>query len=167
MALIPKVLDKIGITERPVSSDKIGLPSRGLDRTAASIEPLNPTQGDTLSKYFTYITKNDGVTYVLYNGDRRWTKITLTLESSGPVSVGDASNLGAVTSATGVLLQTNQPLVFTVGKGTKLYIAATAVSRVKVFIEPIPWMEQIAAFTAGVMQSMQQLVQLVATGRKS
>lgn len=145
------VLKSIGLPTKEVSTSKIGVTAGSSDRTAASVQPLNATQSDLLSQYSTYLTKNDGVTYLLYQADRRWSKVTLILESTGPVAVGDKSNLGSVTSGQGILLQTNVPRTFTIGKGSQLYIAATAVSRVNIAIEPFAWQEQIAAFIAKII----------------
>lgn len=137
----------IGHAGKDVS--KIGVPpsqaSAQTDRTQASVPPVSESQGDLRSSYSTYITKNDGKTYLLYNGDRRWAIVTLLLEDAGPVAVGDKANLGIVTSGTGILLQTGRERKFTIGKGTQLFIASTSVNRVSVSIEPIPWLEQITA----------------------
>jgi hypothetical protein len=144
----------------PGQTDKIGMSAQDMARGGASVPPLNPNQGDKLSSYFTYITKADGQTCVLYNGDRRWANVTLNLETAGPVAVGDKANLTGVTSGVGILLVTDEPRTFRIGKGTRIYIAATAVSRVSVAIEPIPWLEEMTAF-------LSQVLALLSGGRRT
>lgn len=89
--------------------------------------------------YFTKIAE----TQILYNGDRQWAKITLTLETAGPVAVGTAQKISPVLSGKGILLATNEPITITVAKGTRLYVVSTSVNRVKVMVEALPWLEQI------------------------
>jgi hypothetical protein len=96
-----------------------------------------------LSTFFTKVPVVGEPTTVLYSGDRLWADVTLTLETAGPVAVGTASQITPVLSGRGALLETGTPLTFRIAKGSKLYIAATAVNRVKMFIQPVPWLEQI------------------------
>lgn len=129
----------------PIATGKIGPVS--LDRTKASPgEPLaTSSAGDSRSQYYTLLTKIEpnGQPTLIYNGDRRWAKITLELEGAGPVSVGQQAGLLPVLGGQGVLLKTNEKREFVVAKGTRLYYAANGVNRVNVFIEPLPWLEQI------------------------
>ena len=135
---------------KPVS--KIGVPpGQAVDRNQASAQPLAANADNSRADVYSYFTKNDGVTYPLYNGDRRWVTVTLILRTGGPVAAGTRANLGAVTSGQGVLLNTNEPAKFIIAKGTKLYIAASAVSRVDVAIEPIPWLEEITSLVNAVL----------------
>jgi hypothetical protein len=120
-------------------------------------------QSDRNASAFTYLTQigplaAGGGTPVIYNGDRLWAKVTLTLETAGPVAVGQQANLFPVLGGAGVLLQTNIPRSFDVGKGNKLYIAATAVNRVSVLVEAYPWIESILI---GV-ENIQQLLTAIA-----
>ena len=55
----------------------------------------------------------------------------LTLENAGPVAVGTMSAITPVLSGKGELLETDVPRTFYIAKGTRLYIAATGVNRVK------------------------------------
>jgi len=132
------------------------------DRSIATAPAPAPTQGDLRSNYYTYLTKTpvsgQQSTEVLYNGDRAWVKLTLTLETAGPVAVGQQSAITPVLSGKGILLETGTPMVFTIGKGTRLYIAATALNRVKVAIEPLPWLEQIAATLNSLVSSLAALL---------
>jgi hypothetical protein len=110
--------------------------------------PPQPTNVDRNTQTYTYITRatlaeGEG-TPVLYNGDRIWAKIILTLETAGPVAVGTLADIGPVLSGKGRLLVTNVPAEFIIAKTSRLYILATAINRVSVTIEPLPWMEQLA-----------------------
>jgi hypothetical protein len=130
------------------------LPSRS---TATSPEP-QLTQGTNRSQYYTYLTSIPTAasqdTKILYNADRNWATITLTLETAGPVAVGDKQNITPVLSGKGIVLQTGVPKKLTIPKGTKLYIAATAVNRVSIELEPLPWLEQMTAALNQIMTSI-------------
>lgn len=130
----------------PKPMEKIGVPPGEANRGIATSQPLSLSQGDIRSMYSTYITNSDGKSRVLYNGDRTWSAVTLTLQTGGPVSVGDKQNLGTVTSGQGILLLTGVPMKFTIGKGTKLYVASNSIDRIAVQIEPFPWLEMISTF---------------------
>lgn len=128
-------------------TSKIG-PVTG-DRTGASAsQPQTQTgAGDNRTQIYTYLTRlpKNGAADILYNGDRLWAKLTLTLEGAGPVSVGQQSNLFPVLGGQGVLLEADEPYEVIIAKGTRLYIAANGVNRVKVKVEPLPWLEQMTA----------------------
>lgn len=94
-----------------------------------------------VSTYFTKISADE--TQILYNGDRQWAKVKLTLETAGPVAVGVVQKITPVLSGKGIDLTTDVEVEIPVAKGTRLYIASTAVNRVKVIVEPSPWLEQI------------------------
>ncbi len=93
--------------------------------------------------YFTQATPAGQETPILYNGDRLWATLTLTLETAGPVAVGEVSQLFPVLSGRGQVLRPGVPTKFNVAKGDRLYIAATAVNRVSVALEAVPWQETI------------------------
>lgn len=122
-------------------------------------------KSDRQTETFTYFTTigpqpNQGGTPVLYNGDRLWANVTVTLETAGPVAVGTRSELFPVLSGKGVLLDTDVPKTFVIGKGySRLYIASTSINRVKVEIEPFPWIEQIAGGVDAVQALLQALLQ--------
>lgn len=124
------------------TGDKIPAANMGRGAAASPIPSPENGSGENRSKFSTYFTKNQAAE-VLYNGDRLWARVTLTLETAGPVCVGDSSAISPVLSGKGMLLETDVPFTFTIAKGTRLYIAATTINRVKVEIAPIPWLEQV------------------------
>ena len=127
---------------------KIGAVAAMPDRTVASANAPTATleAGQKRSQITTYFTKPVQIgipTAILFNGERLWTRVVLTLETAGPVAVGNMSGITPVLSGKGQLLPIGVPMPFTLAKGTRLYIASTSVNRVKVLIEPVPWLEQI------------------------
>ena len=140
----------------PVAPNALGRPNR--DQATAS--PIGNTgEGEQSSDAFTLITRVgpgvDGKTPLIYNGDRRWVKVTLTLQTAGIVVWGTRAELGPIASGNGNELQTNVPVSITIAKGSRLYYLASAVNRVSVQIEPLPWLEQI---TAGVNSMVGRLL---------
>lgn len=133
----------------PPPGSKIGMTKLG-NRAIATATPPSPQVGTGANRFqaYTYFTKvptpGEQPT-ILYNGDRLWARVTLTLETAGPVAVGQSSAITPVLSGRGQLLATNEPTPFDISRGNRLYIAATAVNRVKVSVQPLPWMEQIVA----------------------
>jgi len=122
---------------------------------AQSPQPaIDGGQVEHRSLIFTYFTKADATTEILYNGDRMWAKVTLTLETAGPVAVGQSSALVPVLTGTGQLLETGVPTVFDVAKGNIIYIASTSINRVKVVLSPYPWMETIVGRIGAVVASL-------------
>jgi hypothetical protein len=115
-----------------------------------------PAPSDTASsaenkiKIFTFFT-TAGKTLNVYNGDRLWAKVTLTLETAGPVSVGEQADLQPVLSGRGLLLQTGIPAVFNVAKGNILYVAAASTNRIGVVVEAYPWLEIITGGVTGIL----------------
>jgi hypothetical protein len=116
-----------------------------------------------ISTYFTSLPNVGDATPILYNGDRLWARITVTLETAGPVSVGTMSNLDPVLGGNGTLLTTNAPVVFDISKGTRLYILATGVNRVKLVVAPIPWLEMITGLIAKIAGGVVAAVRPAAT----
>ena len=130
---------------------KIGMSTIGNPMVAKAPEPTAKVgEGQNRTQAFTYFTKV-GPTEILYSGDRLWAKVTLTLETAGPVAVGTVQNLTPVLSGVGQLLETDDPTPFTIAKGVRLYIASTSVNRIKVTVEPLPWMEQITALLSDLV----------------
>ncbi len=132
-----------------------------MDRNTAQVRAPAETTGQAENKIeiYTYVTKvqpSGSATPVLYNGDRMWARVTLTLEGAGPVAVGQQSQITPVLSGKGQLLQTNVPTTFNIAKGNRLYIAADSVQRVKVTVEAYPWLETFAGLLsamAGVIKA--------------
>ena len=128
------------------SQSKIG--SVSLDRTRAQAPQPAVAIGSGEVKTFisTYLTSVPVIgehTPIIYNGDRMWARVTLVLETAGPVAVGQMAELTPVLSGKGMLLQTGVPVTFTIDKGTRLYVAATGINRIKVVVEPVPYLEVI------------------------
>lgn len=126
-------------------ASKIGQTSLG-NRAVASAPLPDPGPGQNQAQVSTYFTKAPVLgepTSIIYNGDRLWARVTLTLEGAGPVAVGTMSKLTPVLGGSGQLLETGVPLTYDIAKGTRLYIAAAGVNRVKLKIEALPWLEQI------------------------
>lgn len=120
--------------------------------STSSMAP-SPMGTDRTTDSFTYFTRASSATdaaVILYNGDRDWAKVTLLLETAGPVVVGTRAELAPVLGGSGRLLRTDIPVELTIAKGTRIYILATAVNRVAVTIEPWPWLEQISSYVARI-----------------
>lgn len=100
------------------------------------------------TEIYTYFTKA-GETKMLYAAPK-WVNIRLTLETAGPVAVSNKAQVTPVLAGKGILLPTGEEVKFTVGKGTRIFIAAEAVNRVKVIIEPIPYLEEILTALAAL-----------------
>lgn len=99
----------------------------------------------------TFITKI-GPTETLYDGTRIWAQVTVTLETAGPVAIGTRANITPVLSGKGILLVTGVPKTVTIAKGDKLYVASNAISRIKLELQPVPWLEQLTGTLSGVGQ---------------
>lgn len=147
-------------TRPPVVSqtpmDKIGVPPGAQNPFKAQVqEPAAETGKGALRQsattYFTSVPQVGQATPELYSADRLWSKVTVTLETAGPVAVGFSSNLSPITSGKGILLTTDDPVTFNVAKGNKLYIQSTSVNRVKVQVESYPWLEQITGSLVGLL----------------
>ncbi len=126
-------------------------PNRNVGTPNAPPPPVtaSPGRGDRETEMLTFFTKvgpQPRSQNILYNNERQWAKITVTLETAGPVAIGNRADLFPVLSGKGELLATGVPTVIHMGKGNnRLYYAATAVSRLKLQIEPLPWLEEITS----------------------
>lgn len=116
------------------------------------------------TEIYTYFTKIGG-TELLYSAEN-WVQVTLQLEDAGPVAVGNAASLVPVLSGRGVLLDTSPapPFVARLARGTRLYISSETINRVKVIIEPIPWLEQIDSDIGRVVQAIGAAAQAIIQG---
>lgn len=140
------------------SGNKVGMTHLG-ERAVPTAPVASPSIAAGANRmqtytYFTKVTANGAEIPVLYSGDRLWARVKLTLETAGPVAVGQSSQLLPVLSGKGTLLPTGQEMEFTIAKGTRLYIASTSVNRVKVTIEPLPWLEQITATLSAIVDKL-------------
>jgi hypothetical protein len=114
------------------------------ERSAARAA-IPPAQGQT--EISTYFTTAFGETVLLYSATR-WTKVILTLETAGPVDAGTRADLIPVGGGKGRGLVPGESMEFTLNENSRVYIAANAVNRVGVIIEPFAWLEQIALLAA-------------------
>lgn len=148
MARAAGVVLRGGAPAAPQELSKIGSTTAMPDRTKGTAPTPQPklAAGDNRSQIDTYFTKvnapGDAVP-IIYNGERLWARVRLTLETAGPVAVGNSAQITPVLSGRGQLLETGKETEFILAKGTRLYIASTSVNRVKRTIEPLPWLEQI------------------------
>jgi hypothetical protein len=92
---------------------------------------------------YTYFTQPDGQSHLLYSAEI-WVRIEFQLETAGPVAVGTRQEIMPVLSGRGVLLPPDgEPVKWIMPRGDRIFIASETLNRVKVIIEPIPWLEQI------------------------
>lgn len=104
-----------------------------------------------------------GGTKLLYSANT-WVTVRVTLTTAGPVVVGNKQSLDPVLSGQGMLLVTDETMVFSLGSGSRLYYAADAVNRLSVVVEPVPWLRKISETLAGASKSLSILPKLF-TGR--
>jgi hypothetical protein len=144
---VSKLPPGYGGQKKPVGAiSKIGAVST--NRTVAQAPSPAVTTGSAetqafIDTYFTKVPVLGQPTEIIYNGDRQWAKVTLTLETAGPVAIGNMASITPVLSGKGQLLETDTPLTFYIAKGTKLYIAAAGINRIKRVIEAVPWLETL------------------------
>jgi hypothetical protein len=93
------------------------------------------------TEIYTWFTK-PGPSTLVYSAEG-WVRVRVRLETAGPVSLSTRQDVVPVLSGKGALLTTDEVETFTLPKGDRLYIAAEAINRVKVFIEPVPFLERI------------------------
>ena len=117
-----------------------------------------PVRGTTLqtespgtTEITTYFTRPNGKTNLFYNPGKPM-RVKLLLESAGPVSIGTGKELLPVLSGRGILLPTGEYVEFTLNKGDRLYVASTAINRMQVFTEPLPWLESILITLKNIMK---------------
>jgi len=126
---------------------KLG-PNASTNRNFGSVQAPSATiagaeLGTDVSTYFAR-PPIDGQLPILYNGDRQYAQVILTLETAGPVAVGTRQQILPVLSGKGMLLETGVPLSFFLAKTNRLWVATTSINRIKVVVQPIPWLEQFA-----------------------
>jgi len=141
------------------------LPTPSLNPSVAQVSAPAVTVGGSENRLeiSTYITTVGNVA-VLYNGDRMWAKVTLTMRTAGPVAVGQNNQLLPVLSGRGQLLQTGIPTVFNVAKGNRLYIVASAVTPISMVVEAFPWLETITGL-AGSASGVVPVQGHISTGK--
>lgn len=143
------------MSKKPPAAVPPPMPNRMSPSERARLVPGEATpspdqrSGNYVQQIFTYTTKPGG-THRLYNGDQQWVKVTLELETAGPVVVGTSQTLTPVLSGKGKSLPTGQAREFILARGNILWIASTSINRVGVVIEQLPWFEQLlGAMTEG------------------
>jgi len=100
-------------------------------------------QATTLYTYFTNPLILSGTQLIYANNDKDWTRLTLRLETAGPVAVGQVQELYPPTSGKGRLLPIGEDITITMSPSTRIYITSDTVNRVVVQIEAFPWLLQL------------------------
>lgn len=136
---VARAAHKIAASAGIVAQSKEQARALPSSKGGVEINQLQTSRSD-VHTYFTVI----GGTHLLYSAENN-VRIRLWLEDAGPVAVGTDAQLDPVLSGRGVLLETAPAPAFeqVLSKSDRIYIAAETVNRVKVQIEPIPWLEQI------------------------
>jgi len=138
---------------------KLG-PNTSTDRTVGSVQAPSATVAGAelhteISTFFAR-PSTDGQLAVIYNGDRQYAQVILTLETAGPVAVSTKQQVLPVLSGKGQLLETGVPLTFTLAKGNRLWVATSSLNRIKVTVQPLPWMEQFAGLLGLILQGVRK-----------
>lgn len=147
---LPNPAMRAAVTQRPGYAGPIPQVDTGRPNPAIATAPApGQTAIDNTTDIFTMITQvgvpvGKGLP-VLYNGDRLWAQVTLTLETAGIVAVGTRADLTPLQSGKGYTLVPNVPKTYTIAKGTRLFYVASSVNRVTVSVEPLPWLEEITS----------------------
>ncbi len=116
---------------------------------------------------YTYFTVPTGITELLYSAES-WMRVELVLETAGPVAVSTRDSVTPVLSGKGILLEPDgEPIEFIMPKGNRLFIAAESFNRVKVIIEPIPWLEQILFQVEEGFGGLKGIMGALSRGRKA
>ncbi len=154
-------------TNRSPQRAGVMMPASRPNPTIATPEPIAAGGGQEnrntdIYTYNTIVGMDGSQTPILYNGDRNWAKVTLVLDTAGPVVVGNRADIAPIFSGKGWPLTTGEPIEFIIAKGTRLYVFSSARNRVKVEIAPLPWLEQITALSSGILSELIAL----RTGRK-
>lgn len=83
-------------------------------------------------------TSGTGTQLVYQTQPDEWIRVTLRLETGGPVVIGHLSNLRPTTSGKGRLLPSDEDIIVDLSPTSKLFIAAEGVERVGVHITSLP-----------------------------
>lgn len=110
---------------------------------------------DNRADYYTFFTVASETRLLL--SLPQWTKVTVELETAGPVAIGTRQQLDPVASGRGAMLSTDQPFEMLLGPNTRLYYAATGIHRVTIKVEAIPWMQSIYAAISALAPLLQAL----------
>ncbi len=121
--------------------------ARALPRAEGNQQPYAMQSDQT--DMFDMLTTSVGQSKQFYVTNR-WIRVTLTLQTAGPVVVSTRAEVVPVLSGKGTSLVTGQPITFTLPRGSSLYYGCASVQRVSVIIEPVPWANEIAGKIDGV-----------------
>lgn len=127
------------------------------------------------TEIYTYFTRPNNKSNLFYTAEK-WIKVSLLLETGGPVAVSTRQDILPVLSGKGISLRTGEVRTWDLERGDRLYIASTSSNRVQVITQPIPWLESILltskkgmeATVRSIMDSNNKVVQLLsaAVGRR-
>jgi hypothetical protein len=155
------------MSEIPITRGRGGVSVAPRSLAAQLPKPKIPSEdqraGSYKTKTATFLT-TPGAISILCSADTPWVKVTMLLETGGPVSVSTAEDF-SVTSGTGIALQTDIERVITLPKGNRLYITSPTVNRVSYIVEPVPWLEQILGAIVNGLTIVAK--QIMALGGKS
>jgi hypothetical protein len=104
------------------------------------------------AELYTYFTETSG-SFLLYKAEE-WVRVRLLLETNGPVAVGARDDVAPPLSGKGISLPKDVEITFSLARGNRVYIAATAINRVRFIVEPIPWADQIAVMLGSLISVM-------------
>ena len=119
--------------------------------TAEQISPTEEQAHNQSTDIYTLITEIGG-TNLLYSSES-WVTVRLILETAGPVAVSTRQELTPTLSGRGILLITDEPITFTLPRGDRLYYTADSVNRVRIIIEPVPWLGQISLGVQSILRA--------------
>jgi hypothetical protein len=147
------------IVKPGVGMAKLG-PNTSTDRNQGSVQAPSATVAgaELTTEIYTFFARptTDGQLPVIYNGDRQYAQVYLTLETAGPVAVSTKQQILPVLSGKGQLLETGVPLLFSLAKGNRLWVATTSINRIKVTVQPLPWLEQFAGLLGLILQGVRK-----------
>lgn len=115
--------------------------ARALTRVEGNQTPYQ-LQTDT-TELFDIFTTTIGESRSFYTTNR-WIRVTLTLQTAGPVVVATRADVVPVNTGKGASLMPGVPLTMTLPRGSTLYYGCASVQRFSVVVEPIPWANEIA-----------------------
>ena len=129
--------------------------SQTLSRAIPTINTPQPDQaaGNYNTTLSTVFTKAGAIT-LLYSAERAWMRLTITLETAGPVEVSSVSNFKPFLSGKAQALQTGVPLIYDCAKGSRVWVGAGTVERLKLTVQPLPWLEQITGAAGAIMAAL-------------
>lgn len=127
---------------------KLG-PNVSTNQTQGSVQAPSPSiaGAELTTEIYTFFARptQNGQLAIIYNGDRQFAQVILTLETAGPVAVSTKQQILPVLSGKGQLLETGVKLAWNLSKGNRLYVATSSINRIKVTVQPFPWLEQLVA----------------------